>query len=278
MESSKNAFHIREDRVSSLRKIDLFGSYNPGLTTFDHRDQTEPVGIYLSQLRIDSISLWFLRTDNQNVALQGMATTYRRLNENNYFDPYQDYPEKLRNSDKDYEILHLEDGEYIKGIDVTVANANNKIGALEFITTKKGRKQLMCGARNEEPKPPGTVKKFDFTKAEPGNITGYVVGFYGQFYDDFITHLGVYIAPINEINYYTRRGFILLYKKMQQDKKLVEEIAKRLGVERDDGMRDDRWKDAKLEGAEGHTSKTLFYFLNSALLHPELFKNVLEYL
>jgi len=273
---STNLFKIREDRVSSVRKIDLFGEYNPGRTTFDHRDQTEPVGIYLAQLRIDSISLWFLRTDNQNVALQGMATTYRRLNENNYFDPYQDYPEKLRNSDKDYEILHLDDGEYIKGINVTTANANNKIGALEFVTTKNGRKAIMHGARNDEPKPLGTVKSFDFSKPEPGNISGYVVGFYGQFDEDFITHLGVYIAPINEINYYTRRGFILLYKKMQQDKGLVEEIAKRLGVEREVG--EDRWKDAKIEGTEGHTSRTLFYFLNSALLHPELFKNVLEYL
>lgn len=268
-------FDIRRDRVSLLRKVDIFGKPEIHNTSFDHRAEAEPVGIYLSQLRIGSICLWFLRTDNQNVALQGMATSYRRLNENNFFDPYEDLAHNLKKSEQDFDIVHFDDGEYIKGINVTIADSNNKIGALEFVTSKKGRKVKAYGSPNQtDLPPPGQTKTFSFGKGDSDSFPGYVVGFYGQMDDNYITHLGVYIAPYTEINYYIRRGYILTYKKMQQDKHLIEKIAKQLGVDKDG----ERFKDIAIEGGRGHTSKLLLYFLEASLLHPELFKNVLEYL
>jgi len=233
-------------------------------------------------MRIDSISLWFLRTDNQNVALQGVCTSYKKLNEDNFFESFESVDDKIKNSDRDYDIVHFDDGEYIREINVTVASANGKIGALEFVTTNKGRKVLAYGSTNanaedgkqSEPLPPGDTKKFDFLKSDGDNFPGYVVGFYGQHDENHITYLGVYVAPLTEVNYYARRPYILTFKKMQQDKNLINQVATNLKVEREG----ERFKDANLEDTDGNSSKILLYFLDSSLNHPELFKAVLEYL
>jgi len=273
---------IQTDRPTIVRKVDLYGTHQEGKTSFDHREESEPVGNFLSEMRIDSISLWFLRTDNQNVALQGVCTSYKKLNEDNFFESFESVDDKIKNSDRDYDIVHFDDGEYIREINLTVASANSKIGAIEFVTTNKGRKVLAYGSANanaedgkqSEPLPPGDTKKFDFLKGDGENFPGYVVGFYGQYDENHITHLGVYVAPLTEINYYARRPYILTFKKMQQDKKIIETVAENLKVSRDG----DRFKEANLEDTDGNSSKILLYFLDSSLNHPELFKAVLEYL
>jgi len=273
---------IQQDRPTIVRKVDLYGTYQEGKISFDHREEAEPVGNFLAGMRIDSISLWFLRTDNQNVALQGICTSYKKLNEDNFFESFESVDDKIKNSDRDYDIVHFDDGEYIREINVTVASANNKIGAIEFVTTNKGRKVLAYGSTNanaedgkqSEPLPPGETKKFDFLKADGDNFPGYVVGFYGQHDENHITYLGVYVAPLTEINYYARRPYILTFKKMQQDKNLINQVAANLKVEREG----ERFKDANLEDTDGNSSKILLYFLDASLNHPELFKAVLEYL
>jgi hypothetical protein len=272
---------VQVDRPTIVRKVDIFGSAG-GKTSFDHREESEPVGNFLSQMRIDSISLWFLRTDNQNVALQGVCTSYKKLNEDNFFESFESVDDKIKNSDRDYDIVHFDDGEYIREINVTTATANGKVGAIEFVTTNKGRKVLAYGSTNanaedgkqSEPLPPGDTKKFDFLKGDGDNFPGYVVGFYGEHDENHITYLGVYVAPLTEVNYYARRPYILTFKKMQGDKQLIADVAKNLGVEKDG----ERFKDANLEDTDGNSSKILLYFLDSSLNHPELFKAVLEYL
>jgi hypothetical protein len=276
---------IQTDRPTIIRTVDLYGTKQEGKTWFDHREESEPVGNFLSEMRIDSISLWFLRTDNQNVALQGVCTSYKKLNEDNFFESFESVDDKIKNSDRDYDIVHFDDGEYIREINVTTAQANGKIGALEFVTTNKGRKVLAYGSTNanaedgkqSEPLPPGDTKKFDFLKGDGDNFPGYVVGFYGQHDENHITYLGVYVAPLTEINYYARRPYILTFKKMQQPqhgKELITQIAKHLAIEKDG----ERFKEANLEDTDGNSSKILLYFLDSSLNHPELFKAVLEYL
>jgi len=273
---------IQSDRPTIIRTVDLYGTRQEGKTSFDHREESEPVGNFLSAMRIDSISLWFLRTDNQNVALQGVCTSYKKLNEDNFFESFESVDDKIKNSDRDYDIVHFDDGEYIREINLTVASANSKIGAIEFVTTNKGRKVLAYGSANanaedgkqSEPLPPGDTKKFDFLKGDGENFPGYVVGFYGQYDENHITHLGVYVAPLTEVNYYARRPYILTFKKMQHDKKLIEQVATNLKVEKEG----ERFKDANLEDTDGNSSKILLYFLDSSLNHPELFKAVLEYL
>jgi len=276
---------IQTDRPTIIRTVDLYGSKQEGKISFDHREESEPVGNFLSEMRIDSISLWFLRTDNQNVALQGVCTSYKKLNEDNFFESFESVDDKIKNSDRDYDIVHFDDGEYIREINVTTAQANGKIGAIEFVTTNKGRKVLAYGSTNanaedgkqSEPLPPGDTKKFDFLKGDGDHFPGYVVGFYGQHDENHITYLGVYVAPLTEINYYARRPYILTFKKMQQPqagKELITQVAKNLNVERDG----ERFKEANLEDTDGNSSKILLYFLDSSLNHPELFKAVLEYL
>jgi len=273
---------IQRNRPTVLRKVVLYGQHQEGKTSFDHREEAEPVGNYLSQSRIDSISLWFLRTDNQNVALQGVCASYKKLNEDNFFESFESVDDKIKNSDRDYDIVHFDDGEYIKAINLTVASANGKVGAIEFVTTNKNRKVLAYGSANAnaeegkqmEPLPPGDTKNFDFLKGDGENFPGYVVGFFGQYDENHVTYLGVYVAPLTEINYYARRAYILTYKKLQQDKNLVADIAKKLGVEREG----DRFKDANLEDSDNNSSKIFLYFLDASLNHPELFKAVLEYL
>jgi len=213
------------------------------------------------------------------------AQVTKKLNEDNFFESFESVDDKIKNSDRDYDIVHFDDGEYIREINVTTAQANGKIGAIEFVTTNKGRKVLAYGSTNanaedgkqSEPLPPGDTKKFDFLKGDGDNFPGYVVGFYGQHDENHITYLGVYVAPLTEVNYYARRPYILTFKKMQQPqagKELIATVAKNLGVERDG----ERFKEANLEDTDGNSSKILLYFLDSSLNHPELFKAVLEYL
>jgi len=273
---------IQRNRPTVLRKVVLYGEPQPNKTYFDHREEAEPIGNYLSQCRIDSISLWFQRSDNQNVVLQGICASYKKLNEDNFFESFESVDDKIKNSDRDYDIVHFDDGEYIKAINVTVASANGRIGALEFVTTNKNKKVLAYGSANAnaeegkqmEPLPPGDNKHFDFLKSEGDHFPGYVVGFFGEYDDSTVTYLGVYVAPLTEINYYARRAYILTYKKLQQDKNMITDIAKRLGVEKEG----DRFKDANLEDVDNNSSRIFLYFLDASLNHPELFKAVLEYL
>jgi len=278
MEVEQKTPLIQRQRNTILGKVTLYGEHVEGRRTFDHRQEAEPMGHYLSQMRVESLNFWWLRTDSQNVALQGLGIRYKKLNEEGFFDSYVAADEKITEMDKDYETLYLDNGEYIRGINVTTASANGKIGALEFISTYNGRATKSFGVgisrlddKSNEALPPGETKKHNFLEAE---APGYVVGFFGQYDEAHITHLGVYIAPYTEINYYARRPFVFLYKKLQQDKGLVNQIATRLGAERDG----ERFKDANLENKDNNSSRILFYFMESALRHPELFKNVLEYL
>ena len=224
-----------------------------------------------------------MRTDYQNVALQGISTSYKKLNEDDFFESYKSVDEKVKNSDRDCDIVHFDDGEYIKSINITVASANKKIGAIEFVTTNKSRKVLAYGSVNAdaeegkqmEPLPPGETKSFDFLRADGENFPGYVVGFFGQYDKNHITYLGVYVAPLTEINFYVRQAYIYTFKKLDQDRRnLVADIAKKLGVERDG----DRFKDANLDDADNNSSKMFLYFLDSSINNPELFKAVLEHL
>jgi hypothetical protein len=273
---------IQYDRPTVLRKQDLYGKSESGKHVFDHREEAEPVGNFLAGMRIDSISLWFQRTDQQNVALQGICTSYKKLAEDNFFESFESVDDKIKNSDRDYDIVHFDDGEYIKEINVITANSNGKIGVLEFITTNKNRKVAAFGSTNanaedgkqNEQFPPGDVKKFDFLKPDGDQFPGYVVGFYGEFDENYVTYLGVYIASFVEINYYARRPYILTFKKMQTNKELINTVAQTLGVQKDG----DRFKDANLDDVDGNSSKILLYFLDASLNHPELFKAVLEYL
>lgn len=273
---------LQRSRPTILRKVVVYGQPSQGKNAFDHKEEAEPVGNFLSQCRIDSVSLWFLRTDNQNVALQGLSASYKKLNEDNFFESFESVDDKIKNSDRDYDIVHFDDGEYIKGINVTTASANGKVGAIEFITTNKNRKVLAYGSANAnaeegkqmEPLPPGELKSFDFLKGDGENFPGYVVGFFGEYDENHVTYLGVYVAPLTEINYYARRAYVLTFKKLQQDRNMLTEIGKKLGVERDG----DRFKDANLEDVDNNSSKIFLYFLDASLNHPELFKAVLEYL
>jgi len=274
---------VERDRYTVLRKVDLYGTSQTGKRTFDHRREAEPVGNFLSQMKVESVNFWWLKTDNQNVALQGLSVRYKRLHQDGFFYSYDSVDEKIKSSDKEFETIYFDNGEYLREMNVTTASANGKIGAIEFITTKNGRKCSSYGSgtsrldegKQTEPLPPGDTRNFNFLKAEGDNsFPGYIVGFYGQYDENHITHLGVYIASFVEINYYARRPYILTYKKFQQDKNLITEVAKKLNTEREG----DRFKEANLQDTDNNSSKILFYFLEASANHPELFKNVLEYL
>jgi len=278
METEQKNNLIQRERSTVLSKVVIYGEAQEGKKHFDHRQEAEPMGSFLSQMRVESINFWWLRTDNQNVALEGIQVRYKKLNQDSYFESSISLGEKKKNEDKENETFYLDNGEYIREIHVTTASANKKIGCLDFITTYNGRSTKSYGVGisrlediQSEPVPPGETKSFNFLKNE---TPGYVVGFFGQYDDNHITQLGVYIASFHEINYYARRPYILLYKKFQTDKNIVNQIAKRIHAERDS----DRFKDATLDKKDGNSSKILFYFMDSAINHPELFKAVLEYL
>jgi hypothetical protein len=282
MEVEPHNLTVERDRPTQLRKVDLYGSHQTGKRTFDHRKEAEPVGNFLPQLRVESVNFWWQKTDNQNVALQGLYVRYQRLHQEGFFTSFEAVDEKIKNSEKDYETIYFDPGEYLKQINLTTASANGKVGAIEFVTTYNDRRTASYGSgtsrldegKNTEPLPPGETKNFNFLKAEGENFPGYVVGFYGQYDENHITHLGVYVASFVEINYYARRPYIFTYKKFQQDKNLVNEVAKKLNIEREG----DRFKDADFQDKDNNSSKVLFYFLEASSNHPELFKAVLEYL
>lgn len=275
---------IPQNRQTILRKVVLYGAPQEDKQNFDHREESEPVGNPLPQMRLISLNLWFARPDNQNVYLQGLGASFKKLTEDDMFEALDAVSDKIKGSERDYDVVQLDEGEYIRGINVTVAEANGKIGGLEFLTTKRGRKILVQGSvqtaattgveeRPRDPLPPGETKNFDFSKGTEENFPGYVVGFFGQYDDNNVNYLGVYITSLPEINYYSRRPYILTLKKIQQDKNMLEEISKKLGLEREG----ERFKNATVSDEEA-SSKALLYLIDASLTHPELFKAVLEYL
>lgn len=280
MEVEKNRGLIQRQRPTIVEKVNLYGEPQAGKKSFDHRNEVEIFGGYLAQNRVESINLWYARTDAQNVALQGISVRYKKGNESGYFYSSESVNENIKNADQNNDTIYLDDAEYIKEINVTTASANSKIGALEFVTSFEGSRKFHSygigvskfqdNAQNQ-PAPPGETVSHKFKK---GDVPHYVVGFYGQFDDSHITQLGVYIAPVTEINYYIRRPLILTYKKIQQDKELVKRIANRLNLQKEG----DRYKNANLEREQNNSSRVLLYFLESSANHPELFKAVLEYL
>jgi hypothetical protein len=280
MEVEKKGALIQKVRPTIVEKVNLFGEPQPGKKSFDHRQEIEIFGGYLPQNRVESINLWYARTDNQNVALQGLSVRYKKANESGYFYSSESVNEKIKDADQNNDTIYLDDAEYIKEIKVTTASANGKIGALEFLTSFKDTRSFHSYGvgvskfqdnANNQPAPPGETVSYKFKK---GDVPQYVVGFYGQFDDSHITQLGVYTAPATEINYYIRRPLILTYKKIQQDKELAKKIAGRLNLQKDG----DKYKDAHLEREQSNSSKVLLYFLEASSNHPELFRAVLEYL
>lgn len=271
------------DKSAKLIKRDLFGAYESGKSEFDHVEEMEPVGLYLPSCSIDTLNFWFQRTDAQNIALQGLHVTFRKVCGDSYFESFQALPEPLKVSDKDWDVINLDPAEYIKTLKVRIADANGKIGGFEFITTKKNRKILCCGDPNNTQEddagntknitlPPGTDKVFDFT-----GDNGYLVGFYGQYDENYVTHLGAYVATYSQIDYYTRRPYILLYKQLQKKKEDVsKQIMTKLGLRRvGEGEDKDKIDGAKINDS---SKKVLFYLMDASLDYSDLFKSVLEYL
>jgi len=68
-----------------------------------------------------------------------------------------------------------------------------------------------------KPLKPKTKKTVNFTDNKE-----YLIGFYGEYDNNFITYLGAYTASIAHINYYIRRPYILLYKRTLKDKTLLQ--------------------------------------------------------
>jgi len=106
---------------------------------------------------------------------------------------------------------------------------------------------------------------------------GYLVGFFGEYDDESITYLGCYTASFNHINYYSKRPYIFLYKKILSDKTILPKIAADLGFDKDENGR--------YKGQEGGQAKltdtatrVLFYLLDVSQTNPDLFANTLQYL
>jgi len=104
-------------------------------------------------------------------------------------------------------LFVLEDGEFIKQITVGTAG-NNNIGFLEFTTSRRNEDdatkwniQTFYGKQaeleNEENKNPTAAptcdKKATFNFWEKNE---YLIGFYGEYDNNFITYLGAYTASI----------------------------------------------------------------------------------
>lgn len=277
-------FPENNDKSVKLRRYDMYGAYNDQVkSSFDHREELEPVGQYLPACSIDTIHLWFDKRDSQNIALQGLQVTYRKVSSDSYIETYQQVPDKLRNFDREWDVINFEYCEYIQAITVRIAEANSKIGGLSFITTKNKRIAIACGdtESQEDDKgnttkvslPPGSNKDFDFAKPqEPNQEGGYVVGFYGQYDKDYITYLGVYVATFSQIHYFCRRPYILLYYQLKDKPEFLKKVEKLLTIERDS---DKKIVDAKIID---RSNKILFYLIDSSVRYRDLFKGVLEYL
>ena len=272
------------DKSIKLRTYDIYGAYSQeGRNTFDHREELEPIGQYLPGCSIDTISLWFDKRDLQNVALQGIQVTYRKVSSDSYIETYQQVPDKLRNIDREWDVINFEYCEYIQAINVRIADANLKVGGLTFITTKNQRTAASCGDTEcqEDDKgnttkinlPPGSDKSFNFTKPQEPNLEGgYIVGFYGQYDKDYITHLGVYVATFSQIHYFCRRPYILLYYQLKDKPEVLKKVEKLLNIQRD---ADKKITDAKIIDP---SNKILFYLVDSSVRYRDLFRAVLEYL
>jgi len=277
---------IYKEKPTHVVRVDLYGKANSGKNTFDMREELEPVGVPMASCRVDAVYLYFKNVDAQNVALQGIKVDYKKVTEDAFFDTFDHVNPTVKKGEKVPDLAIFDDGEYCKAIEVTIAG-NGKIGALEFRTTKKDpldnkleNKVLLYGVqhlqqnednKNVAPAPPGEKKMYDFSK------DGYLIGFYGEYDEEYITYLGAYVAPFSHINYYSRRPYILLYKKTLRDTGLLERIGKELSFEKDENG-----KVKGLEGKEAKLSDTstrvLYYLLDSAVTNPDLFRTTLEYL
>ena len=278
---------IHKEKPTIVNKIDLYGKSGSGKHNFDMREELEPVGIPMASCRIDAAYLYFKNIDQQNVALQGIKVDYKKVPEDAYFDTYEHVAPNFKKTEKIPDLAIMDDGEYVKGLEITVAG-NGKIGAVEFITTKKNQDDnkkdhriTLYGVQhlqqNEDNKnvagpPPGDKKEYDFYKDN-----SYLVGFYGEYDDENITYLGAYTAQISHINYYSRRPYILMYKKILKDKELIGTIGKELNFTKDESGR--------VKGPDGNEAKlsdsstrVFYYLLDAATTNPDLLRTVLEYL
>jgi hypothetical protein len=278
---------VYKEKPTKLDRVDLFGTPNSGKQKFDMREELEPVGIPMASAKVDAVYLYFKNVDQQNVALQGIKVDYKKVPEDAFFDTFEHVATSVKKNEKVPDLAIFDDGEYCKGIEITVAG-NGKIGAIEFRTTKKDpqdntkeNRVLLYGVQNLQqnednknvaPAPPGDKKVYDFY-----TNNSYLVGFYGEFDDEHITYLGAYTAPFSHINYYSRRPYILMYKKTLKDKELLNNIGKELGFERHENaqVKGNEGKEAKLTDS---STRVFYYLLDASVTNPDLFRTVLEYL
>jgi len=264
---------IIEDKPTFLTKVDFYGaeSTKPDILSFDHREELEGVCIPLSSCQISILSFWFTTGDAQSLALRGLKADFKKNTEQSLYDSLEYTAEKAKDSDKEPDLLHFAQGEYIKSLTLVISEANGYIGGFEILTTMKDRKLISCGIQNVDSQdnklPPGKKVSFDFAKDG-----GYLVGFYGQYNGEYITHLGGYVAPFKHLNYHIRRPYIVGYKILAKNKEILEEVGKKLGVQRDEFG---RVKDAKLND---NSSKVFYYLCDSGANNYDLFRNVVDYL
>ena len=267
---------------TNLRKVDIYGHANKkssepqnSVVAFDHRDDAEPVGNYLAQMRIDLISAWFKKTDSQNISLVGIEASYKKIHEDDFFETASEVSEEIKHHHPECDLLFFEDGEYIKEITITVAQASGNIGAIEFITTNNNRNVCIYGQGNDtsQKAPVGICHNFNFVDGRT-SVPGYVVGFYGEYTRSKISYLGVYIASISDINYFTKRPYYIMYKMVQDNPQMLAEIGDKLGVVKQGS----KYLNTTLDCTEDNSTKTCLYFLDAARNYPELFKAVTEYL
>jgi len=261
-----------------LTKVDLFGTLNTtntSLTTFCHREELEGVLIPLSSCQISALTFWFTNGDVQNLALRGLKADFKQNNSGIFFESLEYTSDSSKVTDREPDLLNFEHGEYIKTLTITTSETNGMIAALEFTTTVKNRKAIACGIpQNNESLadkvatiPPGKRVTFDFSKEN-----GYLVGFYGQLDGEHIIHLGGYVAPIKHINYSIRKPYIIGYKITSKHKEILEDVAKKLGVEKDEYG---KIKDAKLTDK---SSKVLYYLYDAGVTNYDLIRTVFDYL
>ena len=264
--------------VTSLTKIDFFGQHNPNkplINTFDHREELEDIAIPLASCHISTLTLWFSSGDIQNLALRGIKANFKKMTEGHYFDSLDYLVEKAKLPDKDNkepDLLHFEVGEYIKSLNLVISETNGLISGLEFTTTASNRKVNACGIiHNPDASvklPAGKQIIFDFLKENQG----FLVGFYGEYDNEYITYLGGYVASIKNINYHIRRPYIIGYKMLLKDKEVGSEIRKKLGIEYNENG---KIKEAKLND---NSSKVLYYLYDAGATNYDLVRNVFEYL
>jgi hypothetical protein len=276
MQPANNEIPIIDDKPTFLTSIDIYGSRKttPSILDFDHREELENVFLPLASCQIKGILLWFSATDIQSTALRGIKVDFRKVNEKSDFESLDYVAEKAKDSDKEPDLLLFEPGEYIKSITTTISESHGYIAALEFTTTMKNKKHISFGVptvdnqvNQQAQAPPGKKVTIDFAKEG-----GYLVGFYGQYDGEYITHLGGYVAPFKHIQYYIRRPYIIGYKMLSKNKDILEEVSKKLQIERDEVG---RIKDPKLSDK---SSRVFYYLCETAANNYDLFRHVIDYL